>query len=764
MFSKSWLFLLVIILLVFSARAQKVALVLSGGGAKGVCHIGLLKALEENDIPIDYVAGTSMGAIVAGLYAAGYTPQQMEEIMKSEEFDRWAKGEISPEYYYYYKRDEENARWVSIRLRIKDDKLKPRLPSNIVAPYEMDYQFVQIFAEASAAARYNFDSLMVPFRCVASDIAANKPYVPRKGSLENAVRASMTFPFYFKPITIDGRLLFDGGMYNNFPVDIAIRDFKPDYVIGCKAAGDYAAPDPNDVVSQLENMLMTKIPYEIPAGQKGILISPTLFSVAVNDFSNTTAFIDSGYVATLRVMDSIKMQVSRRVSNEERAEMRDKFNRRKPPMFIDTIYVKGVNPSQAGYIRSMLHHIPGQRMFQELKPEYFKLIADERVRHVFPRIQYNPKTGFYNLTLEAELNDPIEMGFGGLITSGPNTEGYLEAKYHWLGQNASSLSFNTFFGRFHTSGGLLGRMDFPDEFPWFTEASIQLNRYNYFPVGYIFLDDILSSNLTRYDRSLSLAAGWPITNHGIFKVTGLLGEWGARYFHTNAIKKDDTQDKSTLDYFSARFILDFSSLNYRQYPTVGSRFKTVLAFTTGNENHLPGSTSIQTKTFEDKHAFMDLKVTYDNYFAKIGRANLGAFTELYISTRPFLSNYTATMLLLPQIELFPAMSTLVAEKYRSNSYVAGGLKSILPLGARIHWRSEMYFYQHFRKLFQDEDQKAFFGPWFSHNNLAFTTAVVAHSVLGPISLNLNYIQGESSPWFITFNLGYVIFNKGGLDF
>ncbi|NPV37558.1 MAG: patatin-like phospholipase family protein [Bacteroidales bacterium] len=764
MVSKFWVYLLVASLCVLSARAQKVAVVLSGGGAKGVCHIGLLKALEENNIPIDYVAGTSMGAIVAGLYAAGYTPQQMEEIMKSEEFDRWAKGEISPEYYYYYKRDEENARWVSIRLRIKDDKLKPRLPSNIVAPYEMDYQFVQIFAEASAAARYNFDSLMVPFRCVASDIAANKPYVPVRGSLENAVRASMTFPFYFKPITIDGRLLFDGGMYNNFPVDIAIRDFKPDYVIGCKAAGDYAAPDPNDVLSQLENMLMTKIPYEIPAGQKGIIISPALLPVAVNDFSNTPAFIDSGYVATLRVIDSIKMYVTRRVSQEERAEKRDKFNRRKPPMFIDTIYVNGVNPSQADYIRSMLHHVPGQRMFQELKPEYFKLIADERVRHVFPRVHYNPKTGLYNLTLEAELNDPIEMGFGGLITSGPNTEGYLEAKYHWLGQNASSLSFNTFFGRFHTSGTLVGRIDFPDEFPWFTEAAIQLNRYNYFPVGYIFLDDILSSNLTRFDRSLSLAAGWPITNHGVFKVTGTLGEWGARYFHTNAIKKDDTQDKSTLDYFSARFILDFSSLNYRQYPTAGSRFKTVLAFTTGNENHLPGSTSVQTKPFEDKHAFMDLKLTYDNYFAKIGRANLGAFTELYISTRPFLNNYTASMLLLPQIELFPAMNTLVAEKFRSNSYVAGGLKSVLPLGAKIHWRSEVYFYQHFRKLFQDKDQKAFYGPWFSHNNLAFTTAVVAHSVLGPISLNLNYIQGESSPWFITFNLGYVIFNKGGLDF
>lgn len=758
-----FLFSTIVVLQLLPVRAQKVAVVLSGGGAKGVCHIGLLKALEENNIPIDYIAGTSMGAIVAGLYAAGYTPRQMEEIMKSEEFDRWAKGELGQQYYYYYKNTDMNARWVSLRMKVKNDQLKPRLPSNIVAPYEMDYQFVQIFAEASAAAGYNFDSLMVPFRCVASDIAANKPYVPVKGSLETAVRASMTFPFYFKPITIDGRLLFDGGMYNNFPVDVVIRDFKPDYIIGCKAAGDYAAPDPNDVLSQLENMLMTKIPYEIPAGQQGILIAPQVFPVAVNDFSHTEAFIDSGYVATLRVMDTIKHHVQRRMSAEEQERRREKFNQRKPPLFIDSIVVTGVNAAQADYIRSMLHFAPRQRMFQEIKPEYFRLIADERVSHIFPRLHYNPRTQYYTLTLEAELNDPLELGFGGLISSGPNTEGYLEAKYHWLGRNSSSLAFNTYFGRFYTSGGLTGRIDFPNEFPWFAEAGILLNRFNYFPVGYIFLDDILSSNLTRFDRQLALSAGWPVTNRGLFKISGYLGEWGARYFHTNAIKKEDTQDKTTLDYFSVRFTLDFNSLNYRQYPTAGSRFKALLAFTTGDENHTPGSTSLQTLPSTDKHAFMDLKVSYENFFTKIRRVNIGFLTEMYVSTRPFLSNYTSAMLLLPQFDVFPELKTLVAEKFRSTSYLAGGLRTIWPLTSRIHWRSEVYFFQHFRKLFQDQYQQAYFGPWFSHNNAAFTTSMVAHTVLGPVSLNLNYIQGESSPWFITFNLGYVIFNKGGLD-
>ena len=155
--------------------AQKVAVVLSGGGAKGACHVGLLKALEENDIPIDYIAGTSMGAIVAGLYAAGYSPEEMEVLMTSEEFKKWAKGVIDTEYMYYYKKDPNDPSWVSVPVEISPKKFKPKLPTNLVSPYEMDFQFIRIFADAGAAANYNFDSLFVPFRCVAADITANQP-------------------------------------------------------------------------------------------------------------------------------------------------------------------------------------------------------------------------------------------------------------------------------------------------------------------------------------------------------------------------------------------------------------------------------------------------------------------------------------------------------------------------------------------------------------------------------------------------------------
>ena len=94
--------ILVLLICFISARPQKVAVVLSGGGAKGVTHIGVLRALEESGIPIDYIAGTSMGAIIAGLYASGYSPDQMEQIINSEEFAKWVSGKLDPEYSYFF--------------------------------------------------------------------------------------------------------------------------------------------------------------------------------------------------------------------------------------------------------------------------------------------------------------------------------------------------------------------------------------------------------------------------------------------------------------------------------------------------------------------------------------------------------------------------------------------------------------------------------------------------------------------------------------
>ena len=154
--------------------AQKVGLVMSGGGARGLAHIGVIKALEENEIPIDYVTGTSMGAIVAALYAMGYTPDEMIAEMTSEDFRRWYTGTMDKNYMFYFKRNAEVPELLNLHIDIKDTIRLVKPPLQLVNPAPMNMGFLQIFSTSTAACRGNFDNLMVPFRCVASDVYNKK--------------------------------------------------------------------------------------------------------------------------------------------------------------------------------------------------------------------------------------------------------------------------------------------------------------------------------------------------------------------------------------------------------------------------------------------------------------------------------------------------------------------------------------------------------------------------------------------------------------
>ena len=213
-----------------SLTAQRVGLVLSGGGAKGITHIGVIKALEENGIPIDYVAGTSMGAIVGGMYAMGMSTDEMITVLKSSDFKNWSTGKIESEYKYYFRNADQKPKLMEMSFNINslDSIYKKQnfLPTNIISPHQMNYAFVPLSAQANAVSGGDFDKLFVPFRCVASDIYNKKAVVFRYGVLGDAIRASMTYPFMFKPIMIDNKLLFDVWLWKKQRLEEEIKVAK----------------------------------------------------------------------------------------------------------------------------------------------------------------------------------------------------------------------------------------------------------------------------------------------------------------------------------------------------------------------------------------------------------------------------------------------------------------------------------------------------------------------------------------------------------
>ena len=167
-------FLLINLILLICAtaisRGQTTGLVLSGGGARGLAHIGLIRALEEEGISIDYIAGTSMGAIVGALYSMGYTTGEMTDLVTSDNFRRWSTGLIPGELQFTYKNNEPNSAMINLDIDVREEKPEASLPSHLIPSAVINFAILRLTCGETAASGGNFDSLMIPFRCVASDI------------------------------------------------------------------------------------------------------------------------------------------------------------------------------------------------------------------------------------------------------------------------------------------------------------------------------------------------------------------------------------------------------------------------------------------------------------------------------------------------------------------------------------------------------------------------------------------------------------------
>jgi len=280
---KSVILLSFLVLFTHGIFGQKLGLVLSGGGAPGIAHIGLIKALEENEIPIDYITGTSIGALVGGLYASGMSTDEITQFFKSSEFKKWKS------------------------FQLKFPK-KTFIPTHITNTKRIRNSLEKITQEATLLSKGNFDSLFVPYRCVASDIHNKRPYIFASGNLATAIRASLSYPFLLEATVVDSLLLFDGGIYNNFPTNIMMESFNPDFIIGSIVAYNPPNAAPNDVLMQLQNMIVAKTNYSIP-DSLGIAINYELKDVSVFDFSDIDKLVKIGYDQTLKHIAFIKKRV-----------------------------------------------------------------------------------------------------------------------------------------------------------------------------------------------------------------------------------------------------------------------------------------------------------------------------------------------------------------------------------------------------------------------------------------------------------------------
>ena len=289
-------------LVLFAAEAgkPKIGLVLSGGAARGLAHVGVLKALEEQGIQIDAIAGTSMGAVIGGLYASGYKIDELEKLALGIDWQEALSDAPAREDVPFRRKQDDRDFLVKQQLSFRDDG-SLGLPLGVIQGQNLALLLESLLAHSSDIR--DFDKLPIPFRAVATDIVNGEKVVFRKGHLPQVIRASMSIPAVFAPVEINGQLLVDGGMVDNIPVDVA-REMGVDMVIvvdiGTPLRGRKQLNTVFDILNQ-SITLMTRSNSEIQLASlkpDDILIQPALASYGATDFGRSQDIINAGYRAT----------------------------------------------------------------------------------------------------------------------------------------------------------------------------------------------------------------------------------------------------------------------------------------------------------------------------------------------------------------------------------------------------------------------------------------------------------------------------------
>jgi NTE family protein len=739
---------------------QRVAVVLSGGGAKGVAHVGVLKALEEKGIPIDYIAGTSMGAIIGGMYASGFSPDSIEKIVTGPDFQNWALGIIEEEYAYYYKEPAPNASWVSLKFRV-DSVWQPRLPTNLVSPVQMDFAGLQYLTSPNVASGGNFDSLFVPFRCVASDIYEKEAVVFRSGEIFPAIRASMTYPFIFRPIRVDGRLLFDGGIYNNFPVDVVESDFGPDLIIGSVVSANFPPPTEENIRSHIENMLVYKTDYSIDP-EKGIVIRPTLPETGVTDFSHSSEFVDSGYVAAGRQMDSILQRVQRRVSLEEITEKRREFGQRKPPMVVERIFIRGLNEAQRVYVNRRLLTQGRPTAIEAIKPAYFKMLTEGHIESISPSALFNDQSGYYDLYLDIRLQKDLNLQFGGNLSSSPVNQTFVEARYNYLDYQAYTAAVGAYFGRFYSAVQLQGRIDFALPVELFLETTGSFNYFDYFKSSTTFFQDRDPAYIRLNQNYWDFHLGIPARYYGKLIAGFTAGRDRDDYYHANLFSRTDVPDQTRFHFITTYVQYECNTLNRKQFASSGSFFNLTGRYVSGTERHRPGTTSPNSNSTRRSHEWFQLRATYQNFFSARGDIRFGLFAEGNLSTQKLFTNFTSSLLSAPAFDWVPGTRTQFLPRYRAHSFAVVGLPVVYALSDNIELGIGPYLFQPYREVLQGENNQAVYGKILANRYLLLTSSLVANTPVGPLSVNFHFFDRNDNRFAFTIDFGYLIFNRDAL--
>ena len=398
-------------------KRPRIGLALSGGGAKGLAHIGVLKMLEKYNIPIDYITGTSMGSVVGGLYAIGYSADEIEIIAKEINWTNIFEGKINRKVISVEEKNEAD----KYLLEFPIEKGKIVLPKGVVSGQRLEMLLARL--TWSVHGQNDFSKFQIPFKCIATDIETGDAFVIDHGYLPDAIRASMSIPSVFTPIEIDNKLLVDGGLVRNLPAsdlkemgadiiigsDVGAPLYKKDEISSMLAIMDQASSFRNIILSENEKKLCD------------ILIKPDISKYGASSFDAIDSLIKNGEKATLELEDKL-IALSKKLETYNTAKNEIKNPAPLYSIFIDHIEVVGIKKVSLQLILSNLNikdsswvnlkkiekgveHIFGTQFFEKVN---YRIIQKKEKTILIIRVQEKPFSQIriganYNKYLNASL-------------------------------------------------------------------------------------------------------------------------------------------------------------------------------------------------------------------------------------------------------------------------------------------------------------------------------------------------------------------------
>ena len=559
-----------LLLLTMSAFAQrpKVGVVLSGGGAKGAAHVGVLKVLEENNIPIDYIVGTSMGAIVGGLYAIGYSAADLDSLIMAQDWNYVMSDRIprSSRSFQRKRRQEEyilripfgagDYSRLSATMQRKPEETS--FLSNIPLAMVDGQNIYNLFTKLSVGYQdsLDFSRMPIPFACVAVDVISKKEVVFKSGRFVDAIRSSMAIPGYFSPVRINDMVLIDGGALNNYPVDVA-REMGADIIIGVKLgeieSKDIVIENIGDLALEVMDLYMdTKLAHSIE--DTDILITPSTkgFNTMSFDTQSLRTLIDNGEAAARnkekdlqKLNDELNRCAQEPIdSTKTEDHYRKAIQLDRDSITLGEVSYKGLKQKDSHLLRKKSPLKPGARISgKELEREvtrFYNTAAFQSVTYTL-RGQTDP----YDLELNFVPGRPSELDLGFRFDSE-------EVAAVLLGVN---INANTLYGSKYSFKAKLA-YNMQAEFKY----SYAFKSLAQFDVGY----NARSSNLN-------------ILNTGMVSNMGFTDHAVTTAFSTSNVRDIDIKMGARFDYFQYRRLLSEGEV-FSSYDMDLNRNKFVSAF------------------------------------------------------------------------------------------------------------------------------------------------------------------------------------------